>query len=83
MRTSINGNQNNPAEALDRHDALRGITIDAAWIINREDDVGSIRAGKKADFVVLEADPYTVPADQMGEIGIWGTVFEGQVYPVE
>ncbi|WP_299349726.1 amidohydrolase family protein [uncultured Shimia sp.] len=83
MRTSINGNQNNPAEALDRHDALRGITIDAAWIINREDDVGSIRAGKKADFVVLEADPYTVAADQLGEIEIWGTVFEGQVYPVK
>lgn len=83
MRTSINGNENNPAEALDRHDALRGITIDAAWIINREDEVGSIRAGKKADFVVLDADPYTVAADQLGEIGIWGTVFEGQVYPVK
>ena len=35
-----------------------------------------------ADFVVLEADPYEVGADGLSDIGIWGTVFEGEKFPI-
>ena len=38
--------------------------------------------GKKADFTVLEEDPYTVPIETLKDIPIWGTVFEGQPYPI-
>ncbi|MBE1282612.1 MAG: amidohydrolase family protein [Rhodobacteraceae bacterium] len=82
-RVTINGNENAATERLDVHAALRAVTIDAAWILRREDDLGSIRAGKKADFVVLEQNPYEVTSDQISEIPIWGTVFEGQPYPVQ
>jgi predicted amidohydrolase YtcJ len=44
--------------------------------------VGSIEPGKAADFVVLESDPYEVPPTDLATIGIWGTVFEGAVFPV-
>ena len=36
--------------------ALRGVTIDAAWALRVENEVGSIVAGKRADFVLLRTD---------------------------
>lgn len=50
--------------------------------MKREHDLGSIRAGKRADFVVLEANPYEVPITKIKDVQIWGTVYEGTVYPV-
>ncbi|WP_217351019.1 MULTISPECIES: amidohydrolase family protein [unclassified Ruegeria] len=81
-RVSINGNNNAGSEQLDIDQALRAITIDAAWFMRMEDEIGSIRAGKKADFVVLEQNPYEVQTADLSKIGIWGTVFEGQKYPI-
>jgi len=63
--------------------AMRAITVDAAYVLGLEDDIGSIRAGKKADFTVLEADPWEVAPGTLKDIPIWGTVFEGKVFPVE
>ncbi len=81
-RTTINGRQNAKVEALAVHEAMRAITIDAAWVMKREHDLGSIRAGKRADFVVLEGNPYEVPITKIKDVQIWGTVYEGTVYPV-
>jgi predicted amidohydrolase YtcJ len=63
--------------------AMRAITIDAAYIIGMEDEIGSIRAGKKADFTVLEQDPWEVDPMQLRNIPIWGTVFEGTPFPIQ
>ncbi len=81
-RETIGGSPGLASEALSRRGALRAVTIDAAWILGREDDLGSIRAGKIADFTVLDADPMTVPDDQLRDIGIIATVFAGSPYPV-
>lgn len=78
QRVTINGNVRAPAEIIPLDLALRAITIDAAWIMGWEDQIGSIRAGKRADFTVLEADPYAVGAQGLQNIGIWGVVFEGE-----
>ena len=48
-----------------------------------EDEIGSIRAGKRADFAVLEEDPYRVKPSKLKDIAIWGTVFSGELYPVD
>jgi len=47
-----------------------------------EDDLGSVRAGKIADFTVLSDDPMTVPDDKLRDIEVIATVFSGQPYPV-
>ena len=81
-RVTINGRRTGVAERISLQAALRAITIDAAWIVGWEDEIGSIRAGKRADFTVLEADPYEVGVEGLKDIGIWGTVFEGKPYPL-
>jgi predicted amidohydrolase YtcJ len=80
-RTTAEGTVMAPEERLTLEEALRGITIDAAHAIRLENEVGSIVAGKKADFTVLEADPYAAPVERLKDIPIWGTVFEGRPYP--
>ncbi len=82
VRQTIDGNQNAPGLSLTVDQALRAITIEAAWILRWEDRIGSIRAGKYADFTVLERDPYTVKPVDIPQIPIWGTVFEGRVFPL-
>jgi predicted amidohydrolase YtcJ len=81
-RVSINGRLNAPEERVSLDHAMRAITIDAAWIMGWEDEIGSIRAGKRADFTILEADPWEVGGERLREVQIWGTVFEGEVAPL-
>lgn len=71
-----------PTERLTLLQALRGITIEAAYALGMDHEIGSIAAGKKADFTVLERDPFESGAAGLKDIPIWGTVFEGQVYPL-
>jgi len=62
--------------------AIKAITVNAVFMLGLEDEVGSLRCGKKADFTILEADPYDVGADGLRDIPIWGTVFEGEKFPI-
>jgi len=72
-----------PEERISVDAALRAITIEAAYAIQMENSIGSIEPGKMADFTVLEQDPYSVPAVELKDIPVWGTVFEGKIYPVK
>ncbi|KAF9028037.1 hypothetical protein BDZ89DRAFT_1101814 [Hymenopellis radicata] len=48
-------------ERLTRAQALKGMTLDAAYASFADSDLGSLTPGKKADFVVLNRDIMTVP----------------------
>lgn len=80
-RKTSSGTVRGPEEALTLDQALKAITIDAAWSLRMDHEIGSIEPGKKADFVVLDENPYSVAIDDVKDIKIWGTVFEGKVYP--
>lgn len=80
-RVTIAGNAKDPAERLSLDKALRAITIEAAQVIGMDAMVGSIAAGKRADFAVLRQDPYAVGAAGLNQIGIDGVIFEGQFVP--
>jgi predicted amidohydrolase YtcJ len=71
-----------PEERVTVDQALRMVTIDAAFVLGVDKKLGSIEAGKFADFVVLEDDPYNVPKEKIREIKVWGTVSAGNVFPV-
>lgn len=80
-RMSRTGKVMAPTERLTLNQALRGITIDAAWALRLEDEVGSISCGKRADFVVLDAAPEEQGVDGLLGIRVMATVFEGIIHP--
>lgn len=80
-RFGVSGKVHGPAERISVDQALRMITIDAAYTLGEEDKIGSISPGKFADFVILEQDPYSVSKDKIRNIAIWGTVHNGKKYP--
>lgn len=69
--------QLNPAEAITLTQALRAVTLDAAWQCHMDDLVGSIEVGKCADFVVLGRNPYTVPPMEILNIPVRETWLGG------
>ncbi len=81
-RINSEGNQMSATECITPEQALASITINAAHVIGRADDIGSIRAGKKADFTILGADPLTCDPIELKDIPLLGTVFEGKVFPL-
>ncbi|MEM7461561.1 MAG: amidohydrolase [Pseudomonadota bacterium] len=80
-RTSLSGKRMTPPAGLTLDEGLKAITVDAAHVLGLEKDIGSIEAGKLADFAVLEEDPYAIPVDELKDIEVWGVVFEGVVHP--
>jgi predicted amidohydrolase YtcJ len=66
-------------EALTVEQALAAITINAAYTLKLDHIVGSIEAGKYADFAVLDEDPLEVTPEKLKDIAIWGTVVGGHV----
>lgn len=81
-RINCEGELMAPDERLTVEQALRAVTIDAARVLNIADEVGSLRAGKYADFTVLDADPFDAGASGLKDLRIVATVFEGQVHEI-
>ncbi len=80
-RQTAGGDQFDPPRGLTRDEALRAVTIDAAYILGLDDSIGSIQAGKKADFSVFDKDPTRVSLKRLKDLTAWGVVFEGEVHP--
>ena len=67
-----------PQEKVTLFEALRGFTVDAAWAGFAEAEVGSLQAGKRADFVVLDADPHGLPVLELPALPIRSTHVDGK-----
>jgi len=70
-----------PNERISVDEALRAITLGAAYTLKMDHLVGSIEPGKFADFAVLDDDPYMVSSERLRDIGVWGTVSGGMAFP--
>lgn len=77
-RASITGKVHGSGQAIPLDDALRGETVNAAFAIGRDHDLGSITPGKQADLVELSKDPYEVdPMRLSKDIEVRGTWVSG------
>jgi hypothetical protein len=65
--------------AVDRKEALRLLTIEAAYFIAEEKMLGSIEKGKYGDVVVLSGDYMTVPENEIEKLEPVMTIVGGQV----
>lgn len=72
-----------PDERISVDQALRMITINAAYILGVDDRIGSIEPGKFADFAVLEENPYKVKPEDLKNIVVSATVKGGRVFDVK
>ena len=81
-RVTPSGRVAAPEQRISIEDALRGVTIEAAYSWQKENELGSIAPGKIANFTVLEQDPLAVEPIKLKDVPIWGTVFEGRLFPI-
>ncbi len=65
-------------ECLSPLEALKAITIHAAWQYGEEDRKGSIRPGKLADLVILDQNPLAVEPDRLPSLQVLETIKEGE-----
>ncbi len=76
FRISYGGDVLGPEQRIGVMDALRAVTIDAAWQVFQEGDRGSLEPGKYADLVVLSGNPLLNPLE-MRELSVEQTVIGG------
>lgn len=72
-----------PDQRITVEQALRAVTIEAAYSWRKEHELGSVAPGKIANFTVLDQDPLAVNPTALKDVGVWGTVFQGRKFPVE
>ncbi|KAF7315179.1 Amidohydrolase 3 [Mycena indigotica] len=68
-----------PNERLTRTQALKGMTLDAAYASFAENELGSLTISKRADFVVLDHDIMRIPAAEILGTRVVATVIDGKV----
>jgi predicted amidohydrolase YtcJ len=66
------------SQVMPRESMLHAYTINAARTMRQEKAIGSIEPGKAADFVLLDRDVLTVPAEQMRDTKVLATMVAGQ-----
>ena len=73
-RVSKNGRILGEQERISPYEALRTVTIQAAYRLFEEEHKGSIRAGKDADFVILDKNPLKVAPENIRDIRVIETI---------
>ncbi|WP_369804818.1 amidohydrolase family protein [Flavobacterium sp. 9] len=77
-RISRSGDVIGPDERISPYDALRSITIWAAYQYFEENSKGSIKEDKLADFVILDNNPLKVDPKKIIDIKVLETIKEGK-----
>jgi len=67
-----------PGERVSVESAIRAVTAEAAWQLRSEHEIGSLEAGKLADFVILDKDPRRVDPERIKDIAVLETWMDGK-----
>ena len=82
-RITASGRTQGEYEKITVAEALHAITLGAAYTLKIDDEVGSIEAGKRADFAILDDDPESIDPAELKEVGVWGTMQSGRIFHAE
>jgi len=66
-------------QAITLEQAIRMFTINAATRLGLDKDLGTIEAGKRADFIVIDKNPFRIPATDIHTIRVQKTYIDGEV----
>ncbi|KOF52904.1 amidohydrolase [Achromobacter sp. DMS1] len=82
-RCTASGRVLGESERIGVGEALRAITLGAAYTLHMDHLAGSIEVGKYADFCVLDEDPSAAAPEQLKDIAPRGTVIGGRPLDLE
>jgi hypothetical protein len=68
----------NPQEAVDLATMIEGYTINGAYVMHQDNEVGSIEIGKRADLIVLDRNLFEIPTTEVNQAKVLLTLFNGQ-----
>jgi hypothetical protein len=77
LRRTAAGRDLGPGERLTIVDALALYTTQAAYAMHRETELGSLEVGKRADFVVVDANPLTTDPARLTDLTVLATALDG------
>lgn len=80
MRQTASGRVLGEGERIPVADALRAITLGAAYTLKLDHLIGSIEVGKFADFAVLDDDPLAIDPARLKDLAVHATVRGGTVF---
>ncbi len=69
-RQTSSGQVLNAAQAITVQQALRAMTINAAWQLGIDQLAGSLEVGKWADLQIVDQSPYAVPAKRLSALKV-------------
>jgi len=72
-----------PEQALNREQMIRYYTINNAWLMRMEDQIGSLEPGKRADFIIIDRDLLACPPEEMKQTQVLATYLDGQKLNVD
>jgi predicted amidohydrolase YtcJ len=78
-RRSSGGRTLGADQAITPKEALQAYTSNAAYQFGMENEIGTLAAGKYADFVVLDRSPLDVEPDEIRDIRVVATVRGGRI----
>ena len=64
---------------LTRGQVLKAITLNSSFELHEERNTGSLEVGKLADFIILDRDFLTIPAEDIANVRVLTTIVGGQV----
>ena len=77
-RVTSSGRPLGPEQEIPVMEALKAVTLNAAWQEGEEKLKGSIEVGKRADLVILSANPLKVDRTTIRDIEVMETIKEGK-----
>lgn len=77
-RETSQGSKFSQDQKITVFNAIKAITIDAARTLNLENEIGSLKTGKTANFTLLDENPYKIDPMSIKDITIDGLVYKGK-----
>ncbi len=65
-------------EKMSLESMIKGYTINAAYQLNMENEIGSLEVGKWADIIVLSDNPFKIETEDIHDIKIKETIMNGK-----
>ena len=77
-RETSQGSRFSQDQRISVFDAVKAITLDAARCLNLENEIGSIKQGKVANFTILGENPFKIDPMKIKDIQVKGVVHKGK-----